>query len=487
VDVPGIEAALLGTGLVREAVVLVRTRTTGDARVIAYLVPRGDADFNVTTVRRRLAAVVPPQSLPSRFVVLERLPTTASHKIDRDALPAPDTTRPRLEAPFVAARSDLETSIAAVWAETLGLDQVGIADDFFDLGGDSLDAMAVLSRLSTALGADLRALTVFEHPTVERFAVAVDAILHGSERAPAPTRSPGSALVRVQPSGSRVPFFFLHAEYGGDGSYCLNLARHLGGDQPFLGLSPFGRDGEAVPCRIEEMAAGYLEIVRAEQPDGPYSIGGFCSGAVVAWEMAHQLRRQGLEVALLVLIEPPPVESGRVARALHAAVGIASWLGVSHEARVDVLQRAMRLARLRSLPMTAATVRRLPRLIARALRLDTSVEDDRQSAIARVYRRAVEAYLPRRFDGPVLCLKASDAADDHSLREWRRLSANFASRQVPGDHNSCIIRHAQALGHALGSRLSAIAAGPPMPAHCAPGIAFRARRVTPRRRLRTSS
>ena len=115
----------------------------------------------------------------------------------------------------------------------------------------------------------------------------------------------------MQPSGSRSPFFFLHAEYGGDGFYCLNLARHLGADQPFFGLSPLGRDDGRPPHDVEAMAAVYLAAVRHAQPRGPYSLGGYCSCAAVAWEMARQLVAAGEKVSLLALVEPPAVDAGR--------------------------------------------------------------------------------------------------------------------------------------------------------------------------------
>jgi amino acid adenylation domain-containing protein len=425
VDVEGIEAALAGTGLVREAAVVVRSCAGGAERLVAYVVPIDIRNPRVTVIRRRLVAVLPAQNLPARFVVLEALPTTTNHKLDRGRLPPPETSRPELDVPFLAPRSDFEAATATAWAETLGLDQIGVADDFFELGGDSLDAAAVLPHLSSAFGRELPALSVFEHPTVELFARALDAALDGRAPTSAGARAPGSALVRVQPHGSRPPFFFLHAEYGGDGFYCLNVARHIGADQPFLGLSPFGRDGDPVPRTIEDMAARYIQIVRAEQPSGPYSLGGFCSCAIVAWEMARQLRESGADVALLVLIEPPPTRTGIVARARHE------------------IARALRPIKA----VLGPTDRARP--------TDASKDDDRRAAIARIYSRAVEGYVPRGFDGPVLLLQTDDEADTASLDAWRRVSKHLTAVRIPGDHNSCIIRHARTLGSTLSSRLAA--------------------------------
>ena len=410
--------------------------------------------LNVSAIRRRLTHVLPAGTMPARFVALDAVPVTANHKIDRGALPIlPSIRRPTLDEPFLAPRSDLEATIASVWAETLDLDVVGVRDDFFDLGGDSLDAAAMLAHLSHATGRALPDFSVFERPTVERLAQAIAALdsvkecrLEASD-----TGRSRSPLVRVQPAGTRRPFFFLHAEYGGDGSYCLNVARHLGADQPFYGLSPLGQDGEPVPGSIEAMAAAYLAIVRQEQSVGPYSIGGFCSGAVVAWEMACQLRESGAEVGTLVLIEPPAVDGTRVARAIHAAARIAARLGIPPEIRARFVGRSLRLARLRYLPRGTSTLWRLPALIRRCLQDAIPAAVDRRAVISGLYGRAVDAYLPRLFDGPVLCLQAIDEANEAALHEWRRQASGLTTRRVPGDHNSCIVTHGRALALALTS------------------------------------
>jgi hypothetical protein len=114
-----------------------------------------------------------------------------------------------------------------------------------------------------------------------------------------------------------------------------------------------------------------------------------------------------------------------------------------------MLLRVVRLARLRHLPVTAANLRGLPAAIGRSLVLDAPVGGDRRADIAAHYSRAVSAYIPRPFDGPVLCLQADDEPNKPALAVWRRHSSNLTSRGVPGDHNSCIVTHARALAHAL--------------------------------------
>jgi thioesterase domain-containing protein len=204
-----------------------------------------------------------------------------------------------------------------------------------------------------------------------------------------------------------------------------------------------------VPDTIESMASAYLAVVRAQQPEGPYFLGGFCGGAVVAWEMACQLRDRGLEVSKLVIVEPPDIETGRMARAIHAVMGtLAKRFRLSDRARVRMMTRALRLAKLRYRPVTTAALRSLPRAITRSLRLE-ALPEERRAAIAAHYSRAVGAYLPRPFDAPVLCLFAEEEDNEQALATWRGHACDLTARDVPGDHNSCIVTHARALAHAL--------------------------------------
>ncbi|HEY7416474.1 MAG TPA: thioesterase domain-containing protein [Ktedonobacteraceae bacterium] len=121
---------------------------------------------------------------------------------------------------------------------------------------------------------------------------------------PQPSPDTRSSVVALQSSGSKPPFFFLHVHVEGGAFYCFTLANVLGSDQPFYVLEPYRFDGMRVPPTPEAMAADYIQALRSVQPEGPYFLGGFCGGGLLAFEVAQQLRAQGQEVSLLVLIEP---------------------------------------------------------------------------------------------------------------------------------------------------------------------------------------
>lgn len=180
VDVADVEAALHGMDGVREAAA--RAHGVGDeAHLVGYIVPDGEAP-TVSAVRQRLAERLPAIMVPSRLVVLERLPLNANGKLDRSALPPPSPERPRLDDAFVAPRTDMEEALAGIWAEVLGLRPVGVHDHFFDLGGDSLGMSRIQNRIRERLGLVLELVTLFEHPTIHTLA------RHLQSRVPAPSR-----------------------------------------------------------------------------------------------------------------------------------------------------------------------------------------------------------------------------------------------------------------------------------------------------------
>ena len=173
VEVAEVEGALLSLPTVQEAVVVAREDRPGDRRLVAYLVPTARPAPTVTVLRQALAAVVPDYMVPAAYVLVDALPKTPGGKVDRRALPPPGRTRPALDQPLVAPRTPVEATVGAIWQEVLGLDEIGIHDNFFDLGGHSLAASQVIARVTETLHVDLPLRVLFAAPTVTGLAVAV--------------------------------------------------------------------------------------------------------------------------------------------------------------------------------------------------------------------------------------------------------------------------------------------------------------------------
>jgi acyl carrier protein len=156
---------------VRECVVVMREDTPGEPRLVAYVVPAGDAAAGPGELRGFLHEKLPEHMLPSAFIALPALPLTPSGKVDRHGLPAPALVRPVSGVSFVAPRTPVEEQLAAIWAEALGLEQIGIHDNFLELGGHSLLAVRVISRLQTLFQVSLPLRCLFDAPTVAKMAL----------------------------------------------------------------------------------------------------------------------------------------------------------------------------------------------------------------------------------------------------------------------------------------------------------------------------
>jgi amino acid adenylation domain-containing protein len=298
IELGEIESTLRAHPAVAGAVVVARQEATGDKRLVAYVVPSSGQAPEVDALRQHLRARLPEYMVPSAFVLLDAFPLTPNGKVDRKALPAPDSTP--APARYVAPRDPLELMLARLWEELLGVQPVGATSHFFDLGGHSLLAVRLMAALRERTGRDLPLSSLFQAPTVE-----------GLARLLGQVPAPFSPLVPIQRGGARRPFFCVHP-IGGNVLCYAELSRLLGPEQPFYGLQARGLDGRQPPLeRIEDMAACYVEALRTVQPHGPYQLGGWSLGGVVAFEMARQLRQQGEAVELLALIDPTPVETER--------------------------------------------------------------------------------------------------------------------------------------------------------------------------------
>jgi thioesterase domain-containing protein len=223
-------------------------------------------------------------------MILPALPLTPAGKVDRRALPAPDPTPDADPRP---PRDPVEAKLLGAWEQALGR-RVGVTDDFFDLGGHSLLAVRLITRMEELFGRRVALVDLLRGTTVEEFA----GLLRGSDRP-----KDWSHLVPLGPAGPGEPFFCVHPV--GGGVFCYQeLARLVGRDRPFVAIQAAGLDaGDSPMTGIVQMAARYLEEVRALRPSGPYHLGGWSMGGVIAVEIARQIREEGGEVAALVLID----------------------------------------------------------------------------------------------------------------------------------------------------------------------------------------
>ncbi|MEG4344557.1 beta-ketoacyl synthase N-terminal-like domain-containing protein [Microcoleus sp. A003_D6] len=214
-------------------------------------------------------------------------------------------SRPNLQHSYIAPRDEIEQTIATIWQEFLGIEPIGINDDFFDLGGDSLLAVQLITKLNETLQKSLSPHSLLQSSTIAALAALIKDNSNLSDSDKQQTKQASeSLLVEIQRGSFKQPFFLVHP-VGGHVYIYRDLARYLGSDQPVFGIQAHVSDGETESFTVEEMATRYIEAVRVQQPEGPYFLGGSSFGGTVAFEMAQQLKAQGEKIALLTLIDTP--------------------------------------------------------------------------------------------------------------------------------------------------------------------------------------
>ena len=300
IELSEIEIVLGQHRAVREAIVMVQQDERGEKSLVAYVVLIEERRVKIEDLRHFLKERLPEYMIPTDFILLDALPLTPNGKLDRDALPVPESNWHKAGESYVAAKLMIHLQLVTIWEELLNTRPIGIQDNFFYLGGHSLLAARLVNRIEQTFGKKISLSTLFAGPTIEQLAQALQQEIEASSRAVILTLQTGQA--------SRKPFFYLHGDYMGGAFYCYTLVRGLGKEQPFYVLEPYRFTGLRVPPTFEVIAASHLEALRTVQPQGPYLLGGFCNGGLIAYEMACQLYAAGQTVDLLVLVDPasPP-------------------------------------------------------------------------------------------------------------------------------------------------------------------------------------
>ncbi|MFG2310940.1 type I polyketide synthase [Streptomyces sp. NPDC048566] len=372
----------------------------------------------------------------------------------------PDLTpRPRLTTGHVPPRTEREQAVARLWEETLGIGGIGVHDNFFDLGGDSMLAVLLAGRLRRSGVLDVPAAALLAAPTVAGVLAAT-----GDDRQARPLDAL-APLLPLRSEGDAVPLFCVHPGAGVSWRY-TGLLPHLGGDQPVYGIQAAGLDGTRPPAPdAPAMVASYVGLVREVQPHGPYRLLGWSYGGFVAHAMARALREQGERVELLAMLDAPQPHGSR------------------YEAETAERQVAALLMRVAGLPVDTSAE---PPDVATVLdRIDSKVAADptgspvtpaQAAAIADVMRnnlRLAPQFVPGDFDGDVLFFSAGDEtvtafAGDLAVLPgkadaWRpHVRGTLHDHRVPCGHYEMTEPEPLALiGKAVAEALRALPGSPP--------------------------
>ncbi len=380
----------------------------------------------------------------------------ASRKIQPiSELPPPAGSEASTTSEPVRPYLGLQLQLIAIWEDVLGVRGIGIRDNFFDLGGNSLLAIRMLQRAEAAFGKVIQPAALFRHPTIEHLA--------GEMAREEIDESP--SILRVNDAGSRTPFFYLHGDLSGGGFYSMKLSRALGPDQPFYVMPP--QDIRTLPAAptIEEMAAAHLQALRAVRPKGPYVIGGFCIGGLVAFELARQIKTSGDTVEMLLIIDSAPESRMlRMLRRLASRMGsLCHWddhekvrrfgrWAIWHTRLAQATSRESAGQAPRSFSQRCGAVFDVLRnRLSFKKKTPAPVESGSSNQIERdlpsAFQWASAVYRPKPYDGPVALLLSEDVIGEESnpSREWQEFAPKTTIVALPGSHLECITEHVETL------------------------------------------
>ncbi|HYW08998.1 MAG TPA: thioesterase domain-containing protein, partial [Longimicrobium sp.] len=434
IELGEIEAALRAHPGVADAVVVVRADASGDRRLAAYVVAEGDAGPPFAELAEHLKSRLPEYMVPAAWAAMDALPLTPNGKVDRRALPDAEATA---GAEYVAPRTPLEAAVAELWAEVLRVERVGMNDNFFELGGHSLLGVRLLARIRERFGRELPLLELFRSPT----AGALARILGDGEGGVA-----SSYVFALRSEGSLPPFFCVHPA-GGTAFVYHDLARWIGPEQPFYGIQAAGlTEGTSPINSVPAMADLYAEEIRRIQPHGPYYLGGWSIGGLVAVEMGRRLMAAGEEVAVVALIDtrlPDPERDRPFSDPMLAYMAFARGLGLADDAALVALAAEMSAVPAeRKLAVLGDWIARHGGDVHPAVleRVGKSVE------VFRVTAHAARAFDIEPYEGWLAFFRAELGRPGEELpegeleRQWRRYAAGgLEVRTVPGYHTTMVL------------------------------------------------
>ncbi|MGM0439762.1 MAG: amino acid adenylation domain-containing protein [Chlamydiota bacterium] len=417
IELGEIEAALMRHPKIQEALVEAKQHPSGQKFLAAYLIleEKLDESTNLTEMlKEELSRSLPEYMIPKFYTVMESYPTLLNGKIDRKSLPEPTVIEEK-SGEIVPPEGEREERLLEMWCEILQLDTIGVTSNFFDFGGNSLLAVRLIARIRHAFQVSLPLASLFQHSAVRTLSHAINEIKHGVDWSP---------LVPIQSKGNKTPVFCIHP-IGGNVLCYQPLAASIGQEHPFYGLQARGfEEGQEPYSSIESMAAEYVKEICLAYPQGPYFVGGWSFGGLVAIEVARQLHDAGYPVGRVFLLDASSNLSAIKAMDLDDEAAFVKDLAHQFGVEVDDIEEGH-----------VDDV--LANFIENGLKNPTDSSDEytsRLAAVAKAHYRALKYYDIPALDVPVTLIKAEDNPEKALDLGWQEFVSNLNIHEIPGDH-----------------------------------------------------
>ncbi|SHM22317.1 non-ribosomal peptide synthetase [Mucilaginibacter sp. OK098] len=435
IELEEIEHALINETDIKQAVVIAREDTPGDPRLVGYIIlekelAEGDLKTKIHTWQQALLAILPEYMVPDDFVLMQAMPITPNGKIDRKALPIPDYNAASRLGEYVAPRIEIESQIAEIWQELMGLEKISIYDNFFELGGRSLVAVQIMSRIEKLTGKRLPLATLFDHSTIAQLAVRVKVDSKSIT---------WDSLVPIKPKGSKMPLYIVHG--AGLNVLLFNaLAMNMDAEQPVYGLQAKGLNGIDEPLDVmEEIAANYIAEIVAQNPTGPYALAGYSLGGTIAYEMVNQLINMGKEVKMLAVFDTYAKQTDAydpvVKRTFNRARLFIMKLLNSF---VLLAEDPKRTFEYKNLVIKRRIIRAYWKLTGKSEKQEGFFAYDNE--IDEASSKAKHNYYQKPLDIVVDLFKAKKRTfymDDYEFMGWKKFALKGVNvHEIPGEHNT---------------------------------------------------
>ncbi len=455
VSLSEVDAALLRHPAVAEAAAFGVPHQRLGQDVAAAVVLRPGMAVTGAELQRFLRDELVYFKVPRRVQIIEALPRGLTGKVLRhrlaDAYVQQRNERARLSTGAVAA-SQLEQDVLAIWRRLLKTEAVGPEDNFLDSGGDSLLATEMLTELEQMLGRVIPESLLIEAETARELAARLENLANHV-----------IPVIDFNAQPGRTPLFWFHGDFAHGGYYIRRLARLLGPQQPLTAIAPHGMANEPIPASVQQMARERLPLILERQAQGPYRIGGYCNGALVAFEAARLLIEAGHEVEIVALIDPPTANVRPWSRVILRSLD--RVLPDMHLARAyEALSRFGETSKWPYPKRIANLVWKISRRSLRMVRQRLAghvptppTARDREVRVRFLrYSLVMARYLPERIDAPVVYFSA-----DYTSRAWRDMGTSFESYDVLGGHHRCVKDYTASIATPLRALLEDSAAAMP--------------------------